>query len=144
MWPIISKGTLWVPLTKSWSQLGFKEQILSFKVIPCLWKVNKYSGRYCTKIESFSYYFYRILPSYFTKISIWTLPTLKYLLMWRVVICFSYSIWYTVKLYPTKGLDLTSSLHTFRIEACALCSWNTSAGLKLLKMVVCNEISCLS
>ena len=47
MWPVISKGTLRFPLTKSKFQLGFEEKIISFKMISCLWKLNKYSWRYC-------------------------------------------------------------------------------------------------
>ena len=84
MWPVISKGTLRVPLTKSRFWFAFQEEIPSFIMIPCLWTLNKYSWKYHWKFNCFSYYFHYILPTYFACISIWTLPTLRYLLIWWV------------------------------------------------------------
>ena len=72
-------------LRKSRFQLGFEEEILRFKMIPYLWKLIKYCGRFCTKINFFCYYFYCNLSSYFTYISLRALSTLRfYLLIWWV------------------------------------------------------------
>ena len=85
-------------------------------------KINKYSGSYSTKVKIFSNCFYCILPSYFTYISIWPLPTLRYLLIWWVGYINPTHVW----MHPTlrSGMRKVFRVQLYKKNARSLLSRN--------------------